>query len=320
MFNSPQEVQKLLNENNYICNKQVALTVYLGYKLNKPIYVCGDPGVGKSQLAKTVSYILNKTDPIRLQCYDGLTAEEALYSWNYQKQLLYIQNKTQDWNKIEEDLYTEAFISPRPLYKAITSNKQQVLLIDELDKADEDFESFLLEFLGEQQITINETKTIKAKSNPFVFITSNDKRDLTDAFKRRCLFCYIEHPDMNIESMIIRKHVPNINNLLLTQITEFISKLRKDKLDKIPSISESIDWAKVLMELNVFELSEDIIRQTLNVIVKTQNDLSLADRKVDLYSKQLTRNTAINNNITSTDEDNIELNTEEVDMTTQWDF
>lgn len=300
MFNSPKDVLEKLNKSGYIANKQIALTVFLAYKLNKPISVQGAPGVGKSQLAKSVSQILNNEDPIRLQCYDGLTADEALYSWNYQKQLLYIQTQQdKNWSKMEDILYSEQFLSPRPLYKAIINKEKKVLLIDELDKADEDFESFLLEFLGEQQITINETKTIKAITTPLVFITSNDKRELSDAFKRRCLYLYIEHPDMQTEANIIHKHVPNIDNLLLTQVTEFIGKVRKDKLDKVPSISESIDWARTLVELNIFNLTPNVIKQTLNILLKTQNDINLETRKIDLYSKELSQESkiTITNNI-----------------------
>ena len=301
MFKSAKEVYDKLTEVGYIANKQIALTVYLAYQLNKPISIQGAPGVGKSQLAKSVSQILNNTDPIRLQCYDGLTADEALYSWNYQKQLLYIQASKEDWKDMEDVLYSEQFLSPRPLYKAITSKKKQVLLIDELDKADEDFESFLLEFLGEQQITINETKTIKAQSTPLVFITSNDKRELSDAFKRRCLYLYIEHPDMQTEANIIHKHVPDIDKILLTQITEFISKVRKDKLNKVPSISESIDWARTLVQLNVFNLTEDVIKQTLNILLKSQEDIQLENRKAELYSKQLSNENKITINNTVDD-------------------
>ena len=293
MFKSAKDVYDKLTKSGYIANKQIALTVYLAYKLNKPVSIQGAPGVGKSQLAKSISQILNNEDPIRLQCYDGLTADEALYSWNYQKQLLYIQSSKKDWQDMEDILYSEQFLSPRPLYKAITSNEQKVLLIDELDKADEDFESFLLEFLGEQQITINETKTIKASSTPLVFITSNDKRELSDAFKRRCLYLYIEHPDIQTEANIIHSKIPDIDNVLLTQITEFVNKVRKDKLDKVPSISESIDWARTLVQLNVFNLTEDIIKQTLNILFKTQNDIQLETRKAELYSKQLSQESKV---------------------------
>ena len=293
MFKSAKDVYDKLTKSGYIANKQIALTVYLAYKLNKPVSIQGAPGVGKSQLAKSISNILNNEDPIRLQCYDGLTADEALYSWNYQKQLLYIQSSKKDWKDMEDILYSEQFLSPRPLYKAITANKQKVLLIDELDKADEDFESFLLEFLGEQQITINETKTIKAQSTPLVFITSNDKRELSDAFKRRCLYLYIEHPDIQTEANIIHSKIPDIDNVLLTQITEFVNKVRKDKLDKVPSISESIDWARTLVQLNVFNLTEDIIKQTLNILFKTQNDIQLETRKAELYSKQLSQESKV---------------------------
>lgn len=310
IFKSYKKLYESLNNNGYICDKEIALIIFLGYKLNKPILITGAPGVGKTEVAKKTSYLLNNNDPIRLQCYDGLSSEEALYSWNYQKQLLYIEaNKhRQDWEELEDEIYSEKFISPRPLYKSIMSNKKEVLLIDEIDKADEDFESFLLEFLAEQQISIAENKTIKAKNNPLVFITSNDKRELSDALKRRCLFLYINYPSIEEEIKIVLSHVPNINNILLSQIVSFVDKLRNDKLNKKPSISETIDWAKALVSLNINNLSPSIIKQTMNILLKTQDDIELGNRKANQYFKELPKESIIKiNNIE-------EINNDE------WDF
>jgi MoxR-like ATPase len=295
IFSSPKRLYEKLNENGYICTKELALIVYLAYKLDRPINLAGLPGCGKTEIAKQVAFLMNGTDPIRLQCYDGLSAEEALYSWNYQKQLLYIEaNKNnQDWEAMENDLYSEKFISPRPLYKAITSDKKEVLLIDEIDKADEDFESFLLEFLAEQQISIAENKTIKAKNKPLVFITCNDKRELSEAFKRRCLFLYIDYPSVEEEIKIVLSHVPNINNLLVSQVVTFVDKIRNDKLKKAPSISETIDWAKTLVTLNVKELSPSVIKQTMNVLLKTQSDIEIGNRKTNQYYKELPKESIV---------------------------
>jgi len=301
IFSSPKKLYEVLNNNGYICDKNIALIVYLAYKLEKPILIMGSPGVGKTELAKKISTLLNNNDPIRLQCYDGLSSEEALYSWNYQKQLLYIEaNKNnQNWEELEEELYSEKFISARPLYKSIVSNKKEVLLIDEIDKADEDFESFLLELLAEQQISIAENKTIKAKNKPLVFITSNDKRDLSDALKRRCLYLYIDYPTIEQEINIVLSKIPNINNVLVSQIVSFIDKIRNDKLDKKPSISETIDWAKALVSLNIEQLNPTIIKQTISILLKTQNDIDLGNRKVSQYYKEIPKESIIKiNNIT----------------------
>lgn len=306
IFNSPKRLYEALNNNGYICNKNLALIVYLAYKLDKPLLLMGSPGVGKTEIAKQISNLMNNADPIRLQCYDGLSNEEALYSWNYQKQLLYIETnkEKQNWEELEDDLYSEKFISARPLYKSIMSDKKEVLLIDEVDKADEDFESFLLEFLAEQQISIAENKTIKAKNNPLVFITSNDKRELSDAFKRRCLYLYINYPTVDEEVKIVISHVPNINNLLVSQIVSLVDKIRNDKLQKKPSISETIDWAKALVTLNINELSPSIIKQTMNILLKTESDIELENRKLNQYYKELPRESIVKiNNVSEVNDD-----------------
>ena len=300
IFNSPQKLYEALNNNGYICDKDIPLIIYLAYKLNKAILLQGEPGCGKTEVAKQISKLLNNDDPIRLQCYDSLSKEDALYSWDYQKQLLYIEanKEKQNWQELEDDLYSDKFISPRALYKSIISDKTEVLLIDEIDKADEDFESFLLEFLAEQQISLSESKTIKAKNKPLVFITSNDKRDLSDALKRRCLYLYIKYPTIEKTIKIVTSHVPNIDDLLLTQIVTLVDKIRNDKLKKKPSISETIDWAKTLVTLNIDKLTPNIIKQTMNVLLKEESDIQLETRKLNQYYKELPNESIIKvNNI-----------------------
>ena len=310
IFNSPQKLYEALNNNGYICDKDIPLIIYLAYKLNKAILLQGEPGCGKTEVAKKISKLLNNNDPIRLQCYDSLSKEDALYSWDYQKQLLYIEanKEKQNWQELEDDLYSDKFISPRALYKSIISDKTEVLLIDEIDKADEDFESFLLEFLAEQQISLSESKTIKAKNKPLVFITSNDKRDLSDALKRRCLYLYIKYPTIEKTIKIVTSHVPNIDDLLLTQIVTLVDKIRNDKLKKKPSISETIDWAKTLVTLNIDKLNPNIIKQTMNVLLKEESDIQLETRKLNQYYKELPNESIVKINNVNEINDN------------EWDF
>lgn len=300
IFDSSKKLYEALNNNGYICDKDIPLIIYLAYKLNKAILLQGEPGCGKTEVAKQISKLLNNDDPIRLQCYDGLSKEDALYSWDYQKQLLYIEanKEKQNWQELEDDLYSDKFISARALYKSIISDKTEVLLIDEIDKADEDFESFLLEFLAEQQISLSESKTIKAKNKPLVFITSNDHRGLSDALKRRCLYLYIKYPTIEKTIKIVTSHVPNIDDLLLTQIVTLVDKIRNDKLKKKPSISETIDWAKTLVTLNIDKLNPNIIKQTMNVLLKEESDIQLETRKLNQYYKELPNESIIKvNNI-----------------------
>ena len=310
IFDSPKKLYESLNNNGYICDKDIPLIIYLAYKLNKAILLQGEPGCGKTEVAKQISKLLNNDDPIRLQCYDSLSKEDALYSWDYQKQLLYIEanKEKQNWQELEDDLYSDKFISPRALYKSIISDKTEVLLIDEIDKADEDFESFLLEFLAEQQISLSESKTIKAKNKPLVFITSNDKRDLSDALKRRCLYLYIKYPIIEKTIKIVTSHVPNINDLLLTQIVTLVDKIRNDKLKKKPSISETIDWAKTLVTLNIDKLNPNIIKQTMNVLLKEESDIQLETRKLNQYYKELPNESIVKINNVNEINDN------------EWDF
>lgn len=310
IFDSPKKLYESLNNNGYICDKDIPLIIYLAYKLNKAILLQGEPGCGKTEVAKQISKLLNNDDPIRLQCYDGLAKEDALYSWDYQKQLLYIEanKEKQNWQELEDDLYSDKFISPRALYKSIISDKTEVLLIDEIDKADEDFESFLLEFLAEQQISLSESKTIKAKNKSLVFITSNDHRDLSDALKRRCLYLYIKYPTVEKTIKIVTSHVPNIDDLLLTQIVTLVDKIRNDKLKKKPSISETIDWAKTLVTLNIDKLNPNIIKQTMNVLLKEESDIQLETRKLNQYYKELPNESIVKINNVNEINDN------------EWDF
>ncbi len=276
-----------INKTGYVCSKQLSLAVFLAYKLNKPLLLMSPPGCGKTEIAKVVSNLVNGKDPIRLQCYEGISSSEAIYDWDFKKQLLYIESTKDNWENTKNSIYDEDFLSPRPLLKSITSNFKEVLLIDELDKSDEEFEAFLLEFLAENQITISENKTIKAKYPPLCFITSNNNRDLSDALLRRCLYLYIDYPSIETEIKIVSSRVSNIDDLLITQIVAFVDKIRKEDIDKVPSISETIDWAKTLISLNKSKLDKDLVKNTLNILLKTKNDIDKISMKIDTYIKDL---------------------------------
>lgn len=290
LFESPEILMEAINNTGYIIDKQFATVLYISYVLEKPLLISGPPGTGKSQIALTLSALLNDNDPIRLQCYDGITADEAMYSYNYKKQLLYMEatKDKADWKEISNDIYSEDFLSYRPLLKSIMSDHKEVLLIDELDKTDEEFEAFLLEFLNDYQISIPEVGTVKAKNKPLTILTSNDMRDLTDALRRRCCFYYIDYPDMEKETRIIMAAVPSINDLLATQITKFVQILREEKsLKKVPSISESIDWARILIKMGVVKLDKEIATDTLNVLLKYQDDIQYTKSAIDDIMKEM---------------------------------
>jgi len=295
-FSSIETVQQEFKQAGYICSRQIATTVYLAYHLCKPILVEGPAGVGKTELAKTAGLFLG-VPLIRLQCYEGLDESKALYEWKYGKQLLYTQllrdkldqiikgengldSSIQKLHQYDDIFFSMDFLEPRPLLKAIQEKRGAVLLIDEVDKSDDEFEAFLLEVLSDFQVSIPEVGTIAAVSKPFVFLTSNNTRELSEALKRRCLHLYIPFPDQRLEREIVRIKVPDISERLETQLVAFIHEVRKLDIKKVPSISESIDWARVLMILHVDKLNVDLIHDTLNTFVKFEEDVKMVNEQL----------------------------------------
>jgi MoxR-like ATPase len=284
-------------DHRYICSDQIATAVYLAYHLRKPILIEGPPGVGKTELAKTASDMF-ELPLIRLQCYEGLDEAKAIYEWKYGKQLLYTQvlKETLDEvlqgargfaesvNRLHEfgDIFfSEEFLEPRPLLKALKEDNGCVLLIDEIDKADHEFESLLLEMLSDFQVSIPEIGTVKATAEPpIVFLTSNNTREISDALKRRCLHLYIPFPDVELEQRIIHARVPEIPPELRRQLVAFIQELREMDLKKVPAISETIDWARTLLLLHADSLDPQMVRDTLNVILKFQEDIDNVDSEI----------------------------------------
>jgi len=296
MFDSIEDVKDRLREQGYISGKNIATVVYLAAKLEKPVLVEGPAGVGKTELAKAVAAATGR-DLIRLQCYEGLDEAKALYEWEYSKQLLYTQILKEKFSEAmagaksvkeaaervgAEDnvFFSDKFIVARPLLRAITAKKPVLLLIDEVDKSDPEFEAFLLEVLSDFQVTVPEIGTFSAITKPLVFLTSNDAREMTDALKRRCLHLFIDFPTEEEERRILDTKIPGIGDRLAEELVGVMQRLRKLDLKKTPSISETLDWARALLALNATQLEEGLVRDTLNVILKYEGDIRKAQSEL----------------------------------------
>jgi MoxR-like ATPase len=301
-FKDVDHVAASLESADYICSKTIATVVFLAQATQKPVLVEGPAGVGKTELSKSVARSLGR-ELIRLQCYEGLDETKALYEWEYAKQLLYTQmvkekiddvvsgahNLTDAVDRIaaqEDAFFSERFIQPRPLLQAISSSQPVVLLVDEVDKSDPEFEAFLLEVLSDFQISIPELGTRKARNIPFVFLTSNDSRDMSDALKRRCIHLYIDYPERELEMRIVRLKIPQIKERLSDQLIDAIHKIRDLDLKKKPCVSETLDWAQSLIALQIEDLSPQVVTDTLNVILKYQADVDQVRGKLDQLIKK----------------------------------
>jgi len=292
MFGSIEEVRDSLAEQKYICSDEIATVVFLAEKLEKPVLVEGPAGVGKTDLGKVTAAALGR-EFIRLQCYEGLDEAKSLYEWEYSKQLLYTQilkdvlaeelagarNLSEAVERVarqDEVFFSQKFIVPRPLLKAIISEQPALILIDEVDKSDPEFEAFLLEILSDFQVSIPELDTLKARHVPVVVLTSNNARELSDALKRRCLHLFIDFPDWEQELEIVRLKVPGINERLAEQVVKAVQRLRKLDIKKTPGISETLDWARALVVLGADSLDQELVRNTLNIILKYEKDIQKA--------------------------------------------
>ena len=295
-FVAIEDIRKGFQDEGYICSQQIATILYLAYHLDKPILVEGPAGVGKTELSKITATYLD-IPLIRLQCYEGLDESKALYEWKYGKQLLYTQILKDKLNDVLEGaeglaasmsklrqhddiFFSTHFLEPRPLLSALQKKEGAVLLVDEVDKSDQEFEAFLLEILSDFQVSVPEIGTIQAISKPFVFLTSNNTREMSEALKRRCLHLFIPFPDPKLEREIIRARVPDLSETLRAQLVSFIQQVRKLDLKKLPSVSETIDWARVLVLLHSSSLSPSLIRETLNVFLKFEEDIEIVQENL----------------------------------------
>ena len=270
-----EELRQKLDEGSYIYDENLLTTLYVALALGRPLLIEGAAGVGKTEVAKVMAQALDR-DLVRLQCYEGLDESKALYEWNYQKQLLTIQMNqgAEDRQALKESIFTDEFLLPRPLLQSIQSKEPVVLLIDEIDKADEEFEAFLLELLSEMQVTVPELGTLRAKTTPFVILTSNRARPLSEALRRRCAYLHIDYPDAEKELAILRKKLPHVDDRLAFQVALAVQKLRSaEAILKKPSIAETLDWAAALEALGIRELTPEAVTRTAGFVLKNNEDL-----------------------------------------------
>jgi MoxR-like ATPase len=280
-----RRIQELMEQEAYVADPAIATSVYLAMTLGKPLLVEGPAGVGKTEIAKVLARAL-EAEMIRLQCYEGLDVTTALYEWNYPKQMLRIKLEEHSDRSVDEkesSIFSEPFLLQRPLLRAIThAERAPVLLIDEIDRADEEFEAFLLEVLSDFQVTIPEIGTIRAQHRPYVVLTSNRTRELSDALRRRCLFLWIAYPSFEKELRIVRSKVNGLNERLAVEITSFLQTLRRMTLTKVPGVSETLDWARALAVLHASELDAAVVRETLGCVLKEEADLRRVEREIEI--------------------------------------
>lgn len=286
-FESVQQVRDALRDVQYLADDGIAGIAYLADRLQKPILVEGPAGTGKTQLAKSVAEITG-AKLIRLQCYEGLDESKALYEWNYKKQLLRIQTErggdegSEDWTDVKDDIFSDEFLLTRPLLEAITSDEPVVLLIDEVDRVEVETEALLLEILSDYQVSIPELGTIQAKQIPLVFLTSNNTRELSEALKRRCLYLHVDYPELEREKEIILAKTPGVSENLADQVARIVRSIRQLDLKKSPSVSETLDWARTLMLLNIETIDEQTAKETLNILLKYQTDIAKAAKELSV--------------------------------------
>ncbi len=278
-IDSLEEITEALRGEEYVSDDAVSMSLFLALKMRRPLFLEGAPGVGKTEIARVLSRAF-ETELIRLQCYEGLDIHHALYEWNYPRQLLQLQaGQKEDLGAI----YSDDYLLKRPLLQAIDPKRESaaVLLIDEIDRADEEFESFLLELLSDFQVTIPELGSIKATHRPIVILTSNRTREIHDALKRRCIYCWIDYPSFDKELAIVSMKVPGLSEHVRTQVVKFVQKLREEDLLKPPGVAETLDWAEALVHLGIAELDTETVRRTLGVVLKNQEDISVVERLLD---------------------------------------
>lgn len=277
----PEDLKRRLAENGYVAGERLVMALHLAQALGRPILLEGPAGVGKTEVAKALA-TTHATDLVRLQCYEGLDASHAIYEWNYQRQLLAIRASEGQGGLSEADLFSDRFLLRRPLLEAISREEAPVLLIDEIDRADEEFEAYLLEILSEFQITVPEIGTIAARSRPLVILTANGTRDLSDALRRRCLYSYVDYPDRETELAILRARQPGVEGLLARQVVRVVQALRAEQLEKAPGIAEMLDWAAALSGLGVNDMAQapEVVQATLVCVLKTAADRDAAPTEV----------------------------------------